>query len=614
MTLAAVPSADPTDLKLNAENFDKFMNSTDPTFDDRLNISRQTIAGAYTNIAADTAAVDAARITAQADIAADVTAVEVNKNLGISSIGTYVAAVNDRKDQALVVDIPNAINTLLAINNRGEWAPSTAYTTAKQIVSVTTTSGAGTQVVWYICVVAHTSSTVLAGGFLTDRDSKWRVYQNLNPEIEVTLGTVEADLMSDVNVNVPNPTLVGGVFVVDGEQVTDGLVVHLGNQTNDVQSGPWMYTSGTNTLSRPPEYYPGLVIGKPFQVNIATGDDYGGTSQILDSPSTAIVGTDAIFWVDSSSDASAVSNGTALFGPPTASKLSAIPTQRRIDTRDLPPWRPNAEVFPRWLFEEIAPFGLVSRYIDPTNPWSNVVALQNCIRENNVVYFDRPITLNSQQTQSLRRKLFIFMGRQAPITIASLTSSFLDLTGAVDFEMAGSCILEWVAPTGGSIKAIKGTSFTNVKIERLRTKNVTNAIHVDGTINGFRIGTVGVNDLATETAFTIDSASAAGSVKTNLRLIEDKPVFGAMTLNASYTYRAWRDPDTLVINDAMTANRTITMSLQNATEGKSVSIRHAATGGFSIVINDSAAVALKTIASGQSAELVMSGGLWYLKS
>ena len=40
-----VPSTDARDLSDNAENFDEYVNSTSYTFDDRLGVTRDTIAG-----------------------------------------------------------------------------------------------------------------------------------------------------------------------------------------------------------------------------------------------------------------------------------------------------------------------------------------------------------------------------------------------------------------------------------------------------------------------------------------------------------------------------------------------------------------------------------------
>ena len=90
----------------------------------------------------------------------------VTNAIQVAAIDTNVQDVVDRKNEALAVDIPEAIASVAAINNRGNWATSTAYT-YKDIVFTGST--------WYICVVPHTS----AAAFGTDSPTKWRVYQGV---------------------------------------------------------------------------------------------------------------------------------------------------------------------------------------------------------------------------------------------------------------------------------------------------------------------------------------------------------------------------------------------------------------------------------------------------
>lgn len=77
----------------------------------------------------------------------------VTTRLG-SSVPTAAKALND------------SIASVAAINDRGAWATATAYAVKDLVVE----SG-----VYYICIVAHTSS----GTFATDKNSKWRVYQGV---------------------------------------------------------------------------------------------------------------------------------------------------------------------------------------------------------------------------------------------------------------------------------------------------------------------------------------------------------------------------------------------------------------------------------------------------
>lgn len=124
----------------------------------------ETAAIAQINAAA--AAVETAKSAGLADMAADVSAVDASRVSSQALMLNDVNEVTARKLQALAVDIPNAIATVAAINNRGAWAATTAYA----LKDIVLTGG-----VWYMCVVAHTSST----DFAADTASKWRVYQGV---------------------------------------------------------------------------------------------------------------------------------------------------------------------------------------------------------------------------------------------------------------------------------------------------------------------------------------------------------------------------------------------------------------------------------------------------
>lgn len=82
-----------------------------------------------------------------------------------NAVAADVAAVDAAAAQA-VIDFQTAIMTATTINNRGAWAPATAYI-IKDLVLFSGT--------WYVCVVAHTSSAA----FSTDAPTKWRVYQGV---------------------------------------------------------------------------------------------------------------------------------------------------------------------------------------------------------------------------------------------------------------------------------------------------------------------------------------------------------------------------------------------------------------------------------------------------
>lgn len=133
--MTAITITDLENAKLDVDHIASIATSTGATATDRLGNVKSTIKGATDSLAADVAEVEARKVT------------------------------------ALAIDIPAAIATVAAINNRGAWAATTAYA----LKDIALTSGT-----WYMCVVAHTSSAL----FATDAASKWRVYQ----------GVVAADL------------------------------------------------------------------------------------------------------------------------------------------------------------------------------------------------------------------------------------------------------------------------------------------------------------------------------------------------------------------------------------------------------------------------------------
>jgi lysophospholipase L1-like esterase len=128
----------------------------------------------------------AAEATAVAALNAAVAAVEAARTAGLLSIAAAIAGVT-------------------GINNRGAWAPATAYA----LKDIVLTGG-----VWYICVVEHTSSAA----FATDTASKWRVYQ----------GVIKADLDSAI------AAVPGGL---GDYSVDDHLMLFSGDSTTEGMGG-----------------------------------------------------------------------------------------------------------------------------------------------------------------------------------------------------------------------------------------------------------------------------------------------------------------------------------------------------------------------------------------
>lgn len=175
--------ADLENAKVDVETIAGIANSTSPTIVDRLGRTRRTLDGVEDELDFKVAEIEAARVA------------------GLSNINADVAEVDARKTQAINIDIPNAVATVAAINNRGAWAPATAYA-LKDIVLETG--------VWYMCVVAHTSSAA----FATDVASKWRVYQG------VTTGDLGANTTNGGTALITQYDLAGGRNLQDALKQT----------------------------------------------------------------------------------------------------------------------------------------------------------------------------------------------------------------------------------------------------------------------------------------------------------------------------------------------------------------------------------------------------------
>lgn len=154
--MPAINIADLNNAKLDVDHIAAFATSPDLTVTDRLGNTKTSISGAKVSIATD------------------------------------VAEVATRKVAAITVDIPAAIASVAAINNRGAWAAATVYSagypgTTKDIALFGTT--------WYICVIPHTSSAA----FATDAPSKWRVYQGVIPsDIAAIVGRITPEMFGGV--------------------------------------------------------------------------------------------------------------------------------------------------------------------------------------------------------------------------------------------------------------------------------------------------------------------------------------------------------------------------------------------------------------------------------
>lgn len=216
-----VPSNDPSDLLHNAGLLDRAMNAPGLSFTDRLGNTRKTYTGfenemedhvdavdasrvssqasmtvdvnavdasrisSQASMAADVDAVDASRISSQASMTVDLDAVDASRVTAQASMATEVSLVAAAAADAIANDIPAAVATVAAINNRGAWITATAYT----YMDIVLVSGT-----WYLCVVPHTSSAA----FATDGATKWRVYQ----------GVIAADLANATD-NTKGAAIVG---------------------------------------------------------------------------------------------------------------------------------------------------------------------------------------------------------------------------------------------------------------------------------------------------------------------------------------------------------------------------------------------------------------------
>jgi hypothetical protein len=109
----------------------------------------------------------------------------------IAAIATSTAQTATDRLGHTKLTMAGAIAAISAFNNRGAWAPATPYI----LKDIVLESG-----VWYLCVVAHTSS----GTFAADVASKWRIFQGITSgELSVAGGSNLIGYVADATGAVP---------------------------------------------------------------------------------------------------------------------------------------------------------------------------------------------------------------------------------------------------------------------------------------------------------------------------------------------------------------------------------------------------------------------------
>lgn len=440
--------------------------------------------------------------------------------------------------------------------------------------------------------------------------------------VQLATGSIPATFVTAVvaattNIQVPHPNLsLAGDFILDGQIVNDLDLVFFSVQTNLVQNGLWLYTKSTNTLSRPATVYTsGTIIYQPYYVQVDTGDTLGGQTFGLQNPPSVLIDTSPSIWVNTEVGGLLLANqGT--FGDTNPTKPARPALKRLLSAFDIQPYDSSiADVtFPQTIYDSVAKIPRLSDYVDPTNPWSTVAAINAILGWTNTLIFDCAFNLGSQITASLSGKRLISMGsgKGGPcrIVMQTLISSFLDFSAAHDVILEGFWEVIYPFRANAGIKAIKGTTFQNVKIDSLYTSGIDYAISVDGTIDGFEVNEVEVAVIGTDIPLNIGVAAAPTSLRTKIGQVRNIPAYqtdpGA---SGSFIYFPWTMSPVVNLNGTETANRTVTLSLVNASEGYRATFLHNAAGGFNYSIGG-----LKTIVNGQNATVMISNGAWVLVS
>ena len=122
-----------------------------------------------------------------------------------TAINDNMATLEARKELALTVDIPAAIATVAAIENRGDWTATVRNYALKDIVQF-----GGT---WYICVAQHSTSAMSV--FATDALTKWRVYQGIvQPELDSAIAISNVGGLGDFSPD-------GALVIACGDSTTE---------------------------------------------------------------------------------------------------------------------------------------------------------------------------------------------------------------------------------------------------------------------------------------------------------------------------------------------------------------------------------------------------------
>lgn len=142
--------------------------------------------------------------------------------------------------------VTGAIDTIKAFNNRGAWVTATAYAVKDLVL----TGG-----VWYVCVIAHTSSAL----FSTDEGSKWRVFQGLTISDVAGIKRKNATLVAEGMLKIRAGT---AVIVCQGDSLTYG---------HDTTSGGTIPAVPPHSAPHVPTPYPETLQAELNRIYCASG-------------------------------------------------------------------------------------------------------------------------------------------------------------------------------------------------------------------------------------------------------------------------------------------------------------------------------------------------------
>lgn len=451
-----------------------------------------------------------------------------------------------------------------------------------------------------------------AGVAITQKGPNWYLIESADSVLGTTLSV---DLVTTDAISIPHPKIGAGATapMVASVPLWDGARIGALNQASAVDNGPWIYDAGTNTLSRPADYAPGLVLTYPFYLEAADNDDAANSGtvwQVVRQTGALIVGTSPTQWSSVAAGAGRYSANQVLAGPWQPGKRPYQASPRGLAPSDQPLYCNSQSIttFPQSPYVALRT-ARTSRFVSAVTPWKQSVAISSLLADYRAIEVDKAIYLYARPTLLSGRKIvFNGSGTNGPVRVFVMNpgANVFLFNGLHDIDIEGQVVIEYVFGCNAGISAFKiSDSVANIKIGSLWTKGVDYALEVShGTMRDLTVGELGVDNPATESPLRL---LAPGTVSGHATIRIGRLAGVAATLaapDANFSFVALSMPSAVAFN-TLTANRTVTLSTTNLSEGYEVVFANFSGSGFSVTIG-----ALGVIANGQMLRARVSNGAW----